>query len=181
MESDSDSSSSEEEDILLALVAMEPRPVPQLPPPERPLVPVQRLDYLNLDPGRFRLEFRFEKRDFPNILENLRMPDTLLTENRIRVTSADALLIVMKRLATPKRYVDFFAFGRPKEAISRIFSTTINWLENRWGPLLNFRAPPLEKLRDFSNAFLNKGCPLGNMFAVFDGTLRPTCRPKYLL
>eukprot|EP00733_Pompholyxophrys_punicea_P000253 Pompholyxophrys_punicea_v1_NODE_54_length_4213_cov_13.619529.p1 type:complete len:224 gc:universal NODE_54_length_4213_cov_13.619529:2087-1416(-) len=84
-----------------------------------------------------------------------------------------------KTIGNTEAICRFFVVWAPKEAIGRIFQTTTEWLEERWGPLLDFRAPTLDKLQQFSTAFANKGCPILNQFGVLDGTLRPTCRPTH--
>eukprot|EP00733_Pompholyxophrys_punicea_P001135 Pompholyxophrys_punicea_v1_NODE_499_length_1832_cov_7.614519.p2 type:complete len:105 gc:universal NODE_499_length_1832_cov_7.614519:1055-741(-) len=100
----------------------------------------------------------------------------------------EGFLLLIRRLSTPGRWSDLEReFGRPKDALSRIFVTCINWMYNRffiflflgqmndlcrWHELLNFRYLSNYMLQKFAAAFVAKGAPIDNLWGLIDGTLR---------
>ena len=56
--------------------------------------------------------FRFFKNDIRRLKDVLRLPDTIITYNRMRVDGIEALCIFLKRIAYPCRYVDLFWTSR---------------------------------------------------------------------
>eukprot|EP00733_Pompholyxophrys_punicea_P001225 Pompholyxophrys_punicea_v1_NODE_561_length_1684_cov_33.353591.p1 type:complete len:118 gc:universal NODE_561_length_1684_cov_33.353591:998-1351(+) len=81
---------------------------------------------------------------------------------------------MVRHLSTPGRWVDLERiFGRPREALSRIFETVLAWFYDRWGHLLDFRQISNRMLQRFAQKFVEKGSPLDNLWGLIDGTIRP--------
>ena len=80
-------------------------------------------------------EFRFEKNDISRLVTALQLPDEIQCGmfNDLRVSSVEALCVILKRLAFPCRYSDMVPrFARPVPQLSMICNETIHWLDSRW-------------------------------------------------
>ena len=111
----------------------------------------------------------------------LRLPDSIVTYNRMRVDGIEALCIFLKRVAYPCRYVDMIPyFGRAVPDYSIIVTYVLNHIFDNFGYLLETFVQPLyttRKLEEYCRVIHDKGSPLTNCFGFIDGTVRPICRP----
>ena len=125
--------------------------------------------------------FRFFKNDIRRLKDVLRLPDTIITYNRMRVDGIEALCIFLKRIAYPCRYVDLIPyFGRAVPGYSIIVTYVLDHIYDNFVHLLDTLNQPLfaaDKLEEYCQAIHNKGAPLTNSFGFIDGTVRPICRP----
>ena len=101
--------------------------------------------------------------------------------NDLRVSSVEALCVILKRLAFPCRCSDMMPrFARPVPQLSMICNETIHWLDSRWGfklTDLNQQWLTPQNLMSFANSIYQKGTALGNVWGFVDGTLRGIARP----
>ena len=82
------------------------------------------------------VEFRFQKNDIPILVAALQFPDEIQCGmyNDLRVSSVEALCVVLKRLAFPCRYSDMMPrFARPVPQLSMICIETIYWRGSKMG------------------------------------------------
>lgn len=101
-------------------------------------------------------------------------------ENGIKEPRVTALCMLLRRLSYPARLSDVeMQFGWEKTRYSRITRTTAMLIYGRWKHLLRFDSARLtpEKLQSYADAVQRKGCPLDNVAAFIDGTLRRVSRP----
>lgn len=139
----------------------------------------RRIEWNNFSERLFLLKFRFQKPDFPHLLDCVGLPDTIILKNGTRVTAEEILLIVLHRLAYPNRLEAMEdTFGLSKSNISLAFNFGINYIYSKFSHLLSFDSVSADDLEIFCQAILQKGCPLSSCCGFIDGTLRPTCRPS---
>ena len=101
--------------------------------------------------------------------------------NDLRVSSVEALCVILKGLAFPCRYSDMMPrFGRPVPQLSMICNETIHWLGSRWGfklSDLNQQWLTPQNLMCFSNSIYEKGAALNNVWGFVDCTWRGIASP----
>ena len=74
------------------------------------------------------------KNDILRLVTALQLPDKIQCGmyNDLRVSSVEALCVILKRLAFPCRYSDMMPrFARPVPQLSMICNETIHWLDSR--------------------------------------------------
>ena len=88
----------------------------------------------------------------------------------------------LKRLVYACRYVDMAPlFGRVLPQLSMIFNQTMDFVDTNWRHRLKtfnqgwFSHPCLQ---NFSDSIYRKGAAADIVWGLFDGTVRPICRPK---
>ena len=129
------------------------------------------------------VEFRFQKNDIPILVAALQFPDEIQCGmyNDLRVSSVEALCVVLKRLAFPCRYSDMMPrFARPIPELYMIRNKTIHWRGSRWGfklTDLNQQWLTSQNLMSFANSVYQKGAALDNVLGFVDGTLRGIAHP----
>ncbi|VEN56645.1 unnamed protein product [Callosobruchus maculatus] len=57
-----------------------------------------------------KVNFRFEKRHIPRLVQALRIPDELNTDSQHKVSGQEALCILLRRLSYPNRLADLEPF-----------------------------------------------------------------------
>ena len=123
------------DDEELALLEFENRPKPNL---EIPYLQYEKFNLDEMTNDECKGEFRFEKRDFFYLQEIFHFPEEIVTYNRIRVDTTEAICILFKRFAYPRRYMDMIPrFARPVPEICVIFNTLMRMFYEQWGFLLN--------------------------------------------
>ncbi|KAL1476336.1 hypothetical protein MTO96_036579 [Rhipicephalus appendiculatus] len=74
-----------------------------------------------MDNGMFRACFGFEKEDIRKLWVVLRIPEAVVTTQRVPVPGDDALCVTLRRLAYPNRLKDLDDFfGRHSSTISSL-------------------------------------------------------------
>ncbi|TPX34384.1 hypothetical protein SmJEL517_g03040 [Synchytrium microbalum] len=142
--------------------------------------PDSRLILSNLSDSDCMKHFRFSLLQIEALVEALRMPTTLITDNRLRLSSVDALAIFLKRMVYPCRLVDLVRFfGREQSVISRFANHVSQFIHERWHNLLRWDRHRLtsDVLQSYSEAIWNKGGKLQGCFGFIDGTMRNIARP----
>ena len=128
-------------------------------------------------------KFRFQKNDIPRLVTALQLADAIQCGmyNDLRVSSVEALCVILKRLAFPCRYSDMMPrFARPVPQLSMICNETIHWLDSTWGfKLTDFNHQWLTPLNlmSFANSDYLKSAALDNIWSLVDSTLRDIARP----
>lgn len=139
-------------------------------------------DFDSWDDTECKTELRFAKKDLPDLLSALDIPDKIVCSQGTTCSGLEGLCIVLKRLAFPCRYTDLVSrFGRNpteiclifNEVLDRIYTNHRHRLEDWQQPLLS-----QQKLQDYATAIHQRGAPLTNCFGFVDGTLRPLSRPS---
>lgn len=127
-------------------------------------------------------QFRFQKEDVLILAAALQVPNVFSCQQGTVCEGAEALCILLRRMAYPCRYNDLVPqFGRPVPELSLICNEVVNFIYERHGHricewnhfLLNANA-----LERYSEAITSKGAALDNCFGFIDGTVRPICRPN---
>lgn len=109
------------------------------------------------------------------------IPDPFITSNNIPIPATEALCIMLRRLAVSSRLLEMNdVFGRPPEALSRVFNEMVIWFTTRWGGLLTWDPVLLapEKLEEYCNAVTSRSGRMGVVWGFIDGTVRQICRPS---
>ncbi|XP_037515308.2 uncharacterized protein LOC119391726 [Rhipicephalus sanguineus] len=135
-----------------------------------------------MDNGMFRTCFRFEKEDVPKLRVALRIPETVMTAQRVPIPGDEALCITLRRLAYPNRLKDLENFfGRHSSTISSLTIEVLRHIDEKFFHLLddvnNHSWLTIDTLENFSKAIYAKGAPLTNCWGFIDGTARAICRP----
>ena len=122
------------------------------------------------------------KEDVIRLKDALGFPETLVGYNRTKVSGLEALCVILRRLAYPKRMIDLVPiFGRSKQELSIIFNLALSYIYDNFCNLLtDFNQHWLTpaNLRRYADAVHAKGAPLTNCWGFIDGTARPICRPS---
>lgn len=128
---------------------------------------------------QFKQYFRFDKQHFWRLLELFDFPEKLRLENRAYVSREEILMITLRRLAYPVRWVDLrMLFGVSNSTLSLTFKFAIEKLYSDYKHLLGFDSERIvPQLSSFANAVARKGAPLLNCVGFIDGTARFICRP----
>lgn len=126
-------------------------------------------------------DLRFAKKDIPDLLLALDIPDKITCSQGTTCTGLEGLCIVLKRFAYPCRYTDMVTrFGKNPTELCLIFNEVIDIIyANHHHRLQDWNQPLLshQKLQVYAHAINQRGAPLTNCFGFVDGTLRAICRP----
>ena len=79
-------------------------------------------------------EFRFEKIDIPRLATALPLPDEIQCGmcNSLRVSSVEAMCVILKKLAFPYQYSHMKSSSAgPVPKLSIIHNETIHWLDSK--------------------------------------------------
>ncbi|KAL1483949.1 hypothetical protein MTO96_032860 [Rhipicephalus appendiculatus] len=91
-----------------------------------------------MDNGMFRTYFRFEKEDIRKLRVALRIPETVVTAQRVPVPGDEALCITLRRLAYPNRLKDLEDFfGRHSSTISSLTTKVLRHIDEKFFHLLD--------------------------------------------
>ncbi|KAH7944303.1 hypothetical protein HPB52_018178 [Rhipicephalus sanguineus] len=91
-----------------------------------------------MDNGMFRTCFRFEKEDVPKLRVALRIPETVMTAQRVPIPGDEALCITLRRLAYPNRLKDLENFfGRHSSTISSLTIEVLRHIDEKFFHLLD--------------------------------------------
>ena len=134
-------------------------------------------------PGDFFSYFRFAREDIPDLMAALRIPTKLMLRDdggNYYIDGEEALLIFLRRLASPCRLVDLqFFFNRSPAALSQIIDRVLKHLDviaRRKLSKMDFDywAPQFD---NFAAAVAKKRGPLKACIGFVDGVFRAMCRP----
>ena len=138
-------------------------------------------DLDELDESESVAEFRFRKRDVRALAEVLRIPDTIICEQRSVCDGVEGLCMLLKRMSYPCRYGDMIhRFAKPVPVLSMITKEMLDYICNTHGhKVLNWNHEILSpaNLQTYVDAITAKGASLDNCFGFIDGTVRPISRP----
>jgi hypothetical protein len=134
------------------------------------------------DDDMFDKMFRFRRADFYRIISAMRLSGKSILcgrKGKAQYFPADlCLLIVLRRLAYPCRFVDLVnVFGLPSNRICDIFHSTIDYLYVSYARKLHQFAIWSEHLPIFAQAMQAMGAPYSNLSNIFDGHFVGFCRP----
>ncbi|QRV95939.1 DDE superfamily endonuclease [Ceratobasidium sp. AG-Ba] len=141
--------------------------------------PRKPLDLSSLDTDEWLILFRFGFYLRQKLLSD-NIPTRVLCDNGVSEPAKIALLMLLRRLSYPARYIDlFYMFGWEKSRFSRVTRTLAAYLYRRWAHILYFDPHRLNryKLADYAAAVHARGAALKNVWGFVDGTLRRTTRP----
>jgi len=103
-----------------------------------------------------------------------------MTRCRYHVTRIECLAIILRRLASPCRWMDLeLFFGRSASALSESFCRGVEELLAQWGHLLTNRRAGLmtERAPVYAHSITGKGAPLHGCVGFIDGTAIRIARP----
>ena len=138
-------------------------------------------DLEELDESECLAEFRFRKRDIPQLYNVLQIPDTLTCNQRSVCDGVEGLCMLLKRMSYPCRYGDMIVrFAKPVPVLSMVTNQMIDYIYNIHGHKVldwNHQVLSPANLQTYVDAITAKGAPLPNCFGFIDGTVRPISRP----
>ncbi|KAE8883594.1 hypothetical protein PF005_g2282 [Phytophthora fragariae] len=80
---------------------------------DRLLVPDFRLNILAMPYQEAKDQFRFISCDLQKLIQNLKIPDPVITKEGVRATPPEALAVCLRSMVYPQRWIDMAAmFGR---------------------------------------------------------------------
>ncbi|GAV09718.1 hypothetical protein RvY_19211 [Ramazzottius varieornatus] len=93
---------------------------------------------VNMPNEEVRCDFRMENhQDFCRLRDALQLPEVVIGENRVVVPRSLALAVLLKRLASPNRWVDCMdILDQERTHLSRIFNTTVSAIYRKHSHLL---------------------------------------------
>lgn len=112
----------------------------ELEQPEPPFYTSQYglLDIASIRRVKFLELFRFERDDIDELRTLLRVPDEVVSAQRVRVPGMEALCMTLRRLAYPNRLCELeVEFGRHGTVISSIVNKVLAHIEYYFGHLLS--------------------------------------------
>ena len=131
-------------------------------------------------PSSFLTTFRVRPRHFRELVESLKIPDTMTTEKRDRFSGTTGLLVLLARMGSK---ASLFSVGvivrmNPKR-IGRICNTVVQWLFDTWGHVVKGPAKD-DRLATYCEA-IREGAGLFHnpVFGFIDYTIRAIARPVY--
>lgn len=140
----------------------------------------------------FLEQFRFRKPHFFRILSCLKdfngcylmsnnQPIRLCigaTGKAIRVRADKALMVLLRRLAYPCRWIDLqFILGGSRTELSDTYNYMLELMHLRYSRLTSSLACYRYQFARFAQQLASFGCPFDNLVGMFDGHLVATCRP----
>ncbi|KAH7956773.1 hypothetical protein HPB52_012558 [Rhipicephalus sanguineus] len=102
-----------------------------------------------MDNGMFRTCFRFEKEDVPKLRVALRIPETVMTAQRVPIPGDEALCITLRRLAYPNRLKDLENFFGRHKVLRHIDEKFFHLLDD----VNNHSWLTIDTLENFSKAY----------------------------
>jgi len=128
-------------------------------------------------------KFRFRKADMALLASALEVPETFTAGNSYRSTKMEGLHIVLRRLATPSRWIDICAdFCLTPQSMSVIFNHLISIEFRKWADFvrtLDHDWLDTHHIQEYAAAYEEKGCPLKNCVLSIDGTKHCFSRPGH--
>ncbi|KAF0701891.1 hypothetical protein AaE_016260 [Aphanomyces astaci] len=122
-------------------------------------------------------KFRFTKTTLRSLANFLRIPARVVTAERTACSAVEALCILLRRFAVPDRWSDLMSmFGRSRSGLYNIFLHVLDHIHNEFANII-FLDRIGAKLADFSQAIVDKGGEVENVWAFIDETVRECCRP----
>ena len=143
-------------------------------------IPAFRFNFLAASDPTLIFNFRFNRQQIIELTDHLRLPDIIITRNRYKCNSIEALCMVLGRFATPSRIGDLVnLFGCSRERICSIFNYAIDHILDRFKHLLkwDYTRYNLSKLKELAQAVSDAGSALDCCVGFIDGTLRGIVRP----
>lgn len=125
--------------------------------------------------------YRFTAQELLELSNVLRLPSSIITRSRYRVTSLEALGLTCARFARAYDIFDLAAmYDRSESAISEIVNYTVCAIDMAWSRLLDFDHTHLlspSNLASYAAAVHAAGAPLSTVWGFLDCTLRRIARP----
>lgn len=101
--------------------------------PERPLVPLQRLDFSLWSTEKWRSHFRFAPQHLTQLRELLRIDYVFHTDDGHRMLGDEAILLLLRRMSSGQRHVDLEdLFSISSSTSSTITVTLLRRLHELW-------------------------------------------------
>jgi nuclease HARBI1 len=125
--------------------------------------------------------FRFSTREIAQLVVGFGLPTYMKTKENIHFQSTEGLCLLLRKMATPQRYVDLTTmFHRSHGAMSHIFYCMLEFIYNKYKDTLYMNVQLIRsRIANYADAIEKKGCPLPNVWAFIDGTVRGVCRPTF--
>lgn len=138
-----------------------------------------RPDLRQLDDETALAHLRFTIAEITTIVDVLGLPAELHTADRHRVSSLEAVCVVLYRLSWPTRLNEAIRFfGRDRSAVSRIFNLTVGRIHDQFGAML-YLHPSLstQRMQFYADAITTSHPIIHNVWGFIDGTCNFICRP----
>ncbi|KAG3235948.1 hypothetical protein PI124_g19026 [Phytophthora idaei] len=148
--------------------------------PERPIIPDLRFCVTELVDADCELLFRFDVSGVLALCRYFALPELVITDQRGKAHSSEALCILLYRLCYPNRLYDMVKlFGRSTGQLSRVIKHMVLYLYDRFVGIIYFqRRICSERMQQYAEAIYNKGATMSNVFGFIDGTKNAVCRPS---
>ncbi|XP_077557627.1 uncharacterized protein LOC144172909 [Haemaphysalis longicornis] len=156
----------------------------ELEQPEPPCYTSQYglLDIASIRRMKFVELFRFGRDEIDELRTLLRVPDEVVSAQRVTVTGMEALCMTLRRLAYPNRQCELeMQFGRHGTVISSVVNKVLAHIEYYFAHLLSDMTSHQwmnpSRLQEFAEAVHARRAPLRSCWGFIDGTARRICRP----
>jgi len=130
----------------------------------------------------FKPLFRFEFNQIKPLINCLKLPDQIIVGHRYTASSLEAILVVLRYLAFPVRYVDLSGmFDISVEHTQNIVSTVTSWIHYRVYPVLssfiNMTIFTEARCLSWSSCFREKSPMFADIIGIIDGSCFSITRP----
>jgi hypothetical protein len=148
---------------------------------ERLLIPQERFNMDFVCEQTCVSMFCCTKEGIRRMIASMRLPHVLITKDRDAVLMHEAILIVLRRLSYPNRWIDMaMMFGRSQSSLCKVYKHVIHLLYEKYMEKIEFDAAVLTRYASESKrAIAFKTGVTSSCVAFVDGTVRPIARPVY--
>ena len=139
-----------------------------------------RFDFLGASDATMRFHFRFTLAELQELTQLLEIPDIVITSNRYKASSIEALSSCLAKLATPARYGDLSQIlGTSRERLCGLNNHILFYIYQHFKHLLDWDPVRLNAayLRRLADAVHAAGSPMTCVVGFIDGTVRGMVRP----
>ncbi|KAH9119074.1 hypothetical protein LEN26_011803 [Aphanomyces euteiches] len=142
-------------------------------------IPTARFNMESINNATFIDLFRFSKAEFWSMLTQFNLSSTIILPCRTRVTNVEAVLILLRRLSYPNRWIELsMQFGRSKPVLCRIFQFILSTLYEKYKEKIMFDTKIMQEYAASSMTAISKRSRIQlRCMGFVDGTVRPIARP----
>jgi len=135
----------------------------------------------NFDDNQFVSYFRFTKQQFIELLTQFGIPGNITLDNRSVITVEEFLMILLCRLAYPRRWVQLETLlCKNSRTLSMSLKRATCFLLTRFKEQLHLaRGSIRSNCRQFAEFITSKGGIMPNVVGFIDGTAKKVCRPTH--
>ncbi|KAF8215445.1 hypothetical protein K438DRAFT_1544831, partial [Mycena galopus ATCC 62051] len=127
--------------------------------------------------------FRLKADEIADLADVLDIPSPFRTTSRYAFSRFEALALLLARFRSAGDIQDLsMMYDRCHSSISELVNELSEYLDERWGHLLDFDSNGLlspASMQEYADAIHDSGAPLDGIWGFIDCTIRAVCRPRF--